>query len=98
MGGWVAAGEADRRLYLAWDQPDDHSQVGAALRSHFPDEDLLRDVDVSASVGWADLVGQFVVLRYLTPDRSRLGIEIERDRPVVEVVADDAFIEIRRCG
>lgn len=86
----------DRDLRVARMQATDRAEVSVATRRDGPLQDSPRSVDLSATAGWSDLVGQFVVLRYLTADRSRLGIELERDRPVVVFAAGTAAIEIRR--
>lgn len=70
--------------------------VAASVRRQDSGAPPQREGDLSATPTWRPLIGEFVVLRYATIDRSRLAIEVERDRAAILIAAGAAAITVRR--
>lgn len=88
----------DRVVALACGSPAEGGVgvvVAATVRRQSSGEPPLGDGDLSATPIWRPLIGQFVVLRYATIDRSCLAIEVQRDRAAIVIEAGAGAISVR---
>jgi hypothetical protein len=73
-GELVLTFEGGHKSFVSWVGEPVQYAIGTRDSSHFLPDALLTDFDVSDSVMWANLLGQDVTLRFVSPDNQVLKV------------------------